>query len=147
MAKQADLRGLAFGMASALVLLGSGLWLALGSFSTRCASEQVLGSLATRTQTACTSSPSNFQSHGFAAVAWYAGPAVLALLAMALTPLDRARTALRATVAAVLLPLALFLAFTPFMFLLIVASALMVLSAVFADGPQTSQVTRTRWRF
>ena len=133
-ARAASKRGLLFGAASSALLVVTGLWWALGSFSTSC-SEQVQqapdGDIIT--SGGCSPAPSHYENDGLLGVLWLGLPAALAIAALALTPLARVRAPARWAVAVAVLLLALVTVFTPFMLLLLPAGGLMLLAATHAD--------------
>ena len=140
MARAASKRGLLFGAASAALLVVTGLWWALGSFSTPCG-EQVQrapdGDIIT--SGGCSPAPSHYENDGLLGVLWLGLPAALAIAALALTPLARVRAPARWAVAVAVLLLGLLTVFTPFMLLLLPAGGLMLLAATHADVPPRAQ--------
>lgn len=62
-------------------------------------------------------------------------PAVMAIAALALTPLARVRAPARWAVGVAVMLLGLLTVFTPFMLLLLPAGGLMILAAAYADAP------------
>ncbi len=135
-------RGLLFAAASSALLTVAGLWWALGSFSTSCSqtAQQAPDGTIT-TFGGCSPAPSQYESHGLVAVLWLGLPALLAVLAMALSPLARLRAPARWAVGVPVLLLGVFTAFTPFMFLFLLAGGLMVLAAVYANDPPAVEST------
>lgn len=135
MPRPASKLGLLFGAASTALLTVTGLWWALGSFSTPCSEQTQQAPDGTITTSGgCAPAPSNYENDGLLGVLWLGLPALLALAALALTPLARVRTSARWVAATAVLLLGLLTVFTPFMLLLLPAGALMVLAAVYADG-------------
>ena len=145
MRRSASTSGLLLGAASAALLTVTGLWWALGSFSTSCSEQTQRAPDGTVTTSGgCAPAPSHYESDGLLAVLLLGLPALLALAALALTPLARVRTPARWAVAAVVLLLALLTVLTPFMLLLLPAAGLMVLAAVHADvRPSVEPPART----
>ena len=135
-ARAASKRGLLCGAASTALLVVTGLWWALGSFSTPCG-EQVQqapdGSVIT--SGGCSPAPSHYENDGLLGVLWLSLPAALAIAALALTPLARVRAPARWAVGVAVLLLGLLTVFTPFMLLLLPAGGLMLLAATHADVP------------
>lgn len=135
MPRSASTSGLLLGGASAALLTVTGLWWALGSFSTSCSEQTQQAPDGTITTSGgCAAAPSLYESHGLPGVLWLGLPALLALAALAMTPLARVRAPARWAVAGVVLLLGLLSAFTPFVLLLLPAGGLMVLAAVHADA-------------
>ena len=136
MAKPVSWRGLLFGTVSSALLTVAGLWWALGSLSTSCSetAQQAPDGTIT-TSRSCSAAPSLYESDGLIGVLWLGLPALLAVVAMTLTPLARLRAPARWAVGVPVLLLGVLTAFTPFMFLFLPAGGLMVLAAVYADGP------------
>ena len=135
-------RGLLFGVASSACLTAAGLWWALGSLSTSCSetAQQAPDGTIT-TVSACSPSPSLYESNGLVGVLWLGLPALLAVVAMALSPLARLRAPARWAVGVPVLLLGVLTAFTPFMLLFLPAGGLMVLAAVYADDPPAAAAT------
>ena len=142
MAKPVSRRGLLFGAASSALLTAAGLWWALGSLSTACSetAQQAPDGTIT-TFSGCSSAPSQHESDGLVGVLWLGLPALLAVVAMALSPLARLRAPARWAVGVSVLLLGVLTAFTPFMFLFLPAGGLMVLAAVYADDPPAAEST------
>jgi hypothetical protein len=136
MARPARKLGLLFGAASTALLTVAGLWLALGSFSTTCGEQtQQAPDGAITTSGGCSTAPSNYENDGLVGVLWLGLPALLAIAALALTPVARLRAPARWAVGVPVVLLGLLTVFTPFMLLLLPAGGLMVLAAVYADDP------------
>ena len=141
MAERVSRRGLSFGAASTALLTVAGLWWALGSFSTLCSeTTQQAPDGTTTTLGGCSPAPSQYESDGVLGVLWLGLPAVLAVLALALSPFARLRAPARWAVGALVLLLGVLAAFTPFLFLLLPAGGLMVLAAVYADDPPATEL-------
>ena len=142
MAKPVSRRGLLLGAASSALLAVAGLWWALGSFSTPCGETvQQLPDRTITTSGGCAPAPSQYESDGLLGVLWLGLPALLAVVAMALSPLARFRAPARWAVGVLVLLLGVLTAFTPLMLLLLPAGVLMVLAAVHADDPGAARST------
>jgi len=128
------------GAASVALLVVAGMWWALGSFSFPCSTQESLlpdGTIETISE--CSAARSRYASDGLLGVLWLGLPALSAVIALALTPVPRIRAAARWVVGVAVLLLGLLSAFTPFLFLLLPAGILMVLSALLSDAPPAAQ--------
>jgi hypothetical protein len=138
----ASRKGLLYGAASTVLLVVAGVWWALGSFGTSCPTMTFQAPDGTiTTSTGCSPDPSNLDRHGLVGVWWFALPAVVALAALALTPVPRVRAPARLLVGVAVLVLGLLAVFTPFVLLLLPAGVVMLLAAVYAEVRPTPPLT------